>query len=329
MSAEPKSHHAPMTGLVPPAPAATDLHTHTLRSDGLLTPAQLAAAAASAGVRLLAITDHDTLAGVRELRQSGETPAGLQILPGIEINTVVRDRDHVAEGEVHVLGLGVDPDDDALEAALARQRDARRLRFEKMVGRLRALGMPIDAALETLPATTDEDALGRPRIARALMVCGHATSVSDAFDRHLSRGRPGYVPREGLGPADAIRAIRAAGGLASLAHFAEAPDQVAFLRELIDVGLNGLEVHYRAYDRPTVDALASVATDLRLVFTGGTDYHGDRETYAEAHAQLWVPSEVAVGLRAVLGGAATELGGPGTELNAPATASAELSSKAR
>jgi 3',5'-nucleoside bisphosphate phosphatase len=296
-----KRHHAPATGLVPPEPATLDLHTHTLRSDGILTPQELVAAAAAAGVRLLAITDHDTLAGVRELGASAEAPPGIEILPGIEINTVVSDRDHIMEGEVHILGLGVDPDDQALEDALALQRDARRIRFDKIVARLRELGMPIEAAIETLPATTDEDALGRPRVARALIAAGHALSVEDAFNRHLSRGRPAYVPREGLGPREAIGSIRAAGGLASLAHYAEAPTQLPFLRELIEMGLNGLEVHYRAYDLETVRMMRAIATNLGLTWTGGTDYHGDRETYAEAHAQLWNPPDVESGLRATLG----------------------------
>ena len=305
------SRHGAAAGFVPPAPALADFHTHTLRSDGILTPAELVSAAAAAGVKLIAITDHDTLAGVRELHASGETPAGLEVIPGIEINTVVIDRDHVLEGEVHLLGIGVDPDDDALEAALALQRDARRLRFEKMVGKLRDLGMPIEAALETLPATTDEDALGRPRIARALIEAGHAVSVEDAFNRHLSQGRAAYVPREGLGPRDALRAIRAAGGLASLAHYSEAPDHLDFLRELIDMGLNGLEVHYRAFDPDTVRTMRRIATDHRLVWTGGTDYHGDRETYAEAHAQFWNPPEVAKGIRDILGDGATRADPPG------------------
>ncbi len=279
------------------------MHTHTVRSDGLLTPAELVAAAAAAGLRLLAITDHDTLAGVRELRASGATPPGLEVIPGIEINTVAADRDHVLEGEVHILGLGVDPDDDALESALSLQRDARRIRFDKMVRRLRDLSMPIDAALETLPETTEDDALGRPRIARALIVAGHAVSVEDAFNKHLSRGRPAYVPRQGLGPAAALAAIRAAGGLASLAHYSEAPGQLPFMRELIELGLGGLEVHYRAWDLETVRMMRAVATNLGLVWTGGSDYHGDRETYAEAHAQLWNPPEVEAGLRAALGAA--------------------------
>lgn len=300
-SAKKGRHQPPFGGIVPPTPSIADFHTHTLRSDGILTPGELVRAAAAAGVRLLAITDHDTLAGVRELRRSGEIPEGLEVVPGIEINTVVGgDREHVSEGEVHVLGIGVDPDDEALEAALGRQRDSRRTRFDKMIVRLRDLGVPIDAALETLPTTTDEDALGRPRIARALIACGYAESVEDAFNRHLSRGRPAYVPREGLGPPDAIAAIRSAGGIASLAHYAEAPDNIAFLRELKDLGLNAIEVHYRAYNLQTVTTLMKIATDLRLLPTGGTDYHGDREAYAEAHAQLWIPDEIAEGVRSAL-----------------------------
>lgn len=293
MSAAEDRHHAGSTDFVPPSPSTIDLHTHTLRSDGILTPEELVAAAVAVGVRVLAITDHDTLAGVRELKRDGAIPAGLEVIPGIEINTVVENRDHVMEGEVHILGLGVDPDDDALEAALSRQRDARRLRFDRMVEKLRTQGVPIDKALETLPETTDEDALGRPRLARALIRCGYAESVEDAFRRHLSRGRPAYVPRQGLGPRDAIRAIREAGGLASLAHYAEASDHLAWLRALVEMGLNGLEVYYRAYDQVTVATLRGIALDLGLVMTGGTDYHGDRETYAEAHAELWVPPEVA------------------------------------
>ena len=310
MTSAEERHHAPASRFRPLSPATVDLHTHTLRSDGLLTPVELVTAAADAGVKLLAITDHDTLAGVRELRRDGTIPDGLEVVPGIEINTVVEDRGNVMEGEVHILGLGVDPNDEALEAALARQRDARRLRFDRMVEKLRAQGVPIDRALEGLPATTEEDALGRPRLARALIRCGYAQSVEDAFRQHLSRGRPAYVPRQGLGPREAIQAIRDAGGLASLAHYAEAPEHLLWMRALIDMGLNGLEVYYRAYDQETVATLRGIAEDLRLVMTGGTDYHGDRETYAEAHADLWVPPEVEAGVRTGLAASRVREGSP-------------------
>ena len=280
-----------------------DLHTHTARSDGLLEPSDLVIAAASTGVRLLAITDHDTLAGLREALAAGPLPGGLELLPGIELNAVV-DRPDLRESEVHVLGLGVDPNDDALETTLQRQRDRRRTRFERMVRRLAEVGLPIDDALEALPPTGDDDALGRPRAARAMIAKGYATSVEDAFARYLSRGRPGYVPRDGLGPVEAIRAIRAAGGLAALAHFSEAPDRLDVIDELRDAGLGGLEVHYRTFDAATVATMTEVAAGRRLVATGGSDYHGDRETYAAAHAQLWVPPAVEAPLRAAMAEAA-------------------------
>ena len=303
-----KDRHQVRSSWRPPAPSHIDLHSHTCRSDGLLTPGELATSAAAVGVTLLAITDHDTLAGVRELRASGGAPAGMEVVPGIELNSVITEPRSAGEDEVHVLGLGVDPDDEELEAALAQQRERRRARFELMVARLRQLGMSIDGALEAQQeerATTDDDALGRPRIARALIACGYATSVEDAFVKHLSIGRPAYVPRLGLNAVESIRAIRRAGGLASLAHYAEAPRNLGFLRELMDAGLNGLEVYYRSYDQGTVGLLKDVASRLGLVMTGGTDYHGDRETYAEAHAQLYVPDQVADGLRSATAGAAT------------------------
>ncbi len=296
----PRRHDPPATPVVPPAPSTIDLHSHTNRSDGLLEPAELARQAAAAGVRLLAITDHDTLAGVRSLRASGALPEGLKLLPGIELNAVVRDRPDLQESEVHVLGLGVDPDDDGLEATLAAQRTARRIRFERMVRRLRDIARPIDDALEALTPTDEDDALGRPRVARAMIAKGYVASVEEAFQRYLSKGRPGYVPRDGLGPIEAIRAIRAAGGLPSLAHFSEAPRRLDVIDELRAAGLGGLEVYYRTFDAPTVAAMESVAAARGLVATGGSDYHGDLGPYGPAHATLWVPPEVEGPLRAAM-----------------------------
>lgn len=283
--------------VVPPGPSTIDLHTHTRRSDGVLEPADLVAQAAAAGVRLLSITDHDTLAGYRALRAATDgIPAGLDLLPGVEINAVVARRNELWEGELHVLGFGMDPDDGVFEAALAGQRDQRRRRFERIVTRLREIGMPIDAEVAAIDPGTD-DALGRPTIARALIATGRAISVEDAFRRWLGRGMPAYMPRDGLGPVEAIAAIRAAGGLPVLAHFSEARERIAILRELVGHGLAGLEVHYRSFDRAAVASVATVAQELRLVATGGSDYHGDLGSYAETHAELWVPPEVGERLR--------------------------------
>jgi len=299
-------HAPPGEPVVPPAPSTIDLHTHTARSDGLLEPEVLLADAAAAGVRLIAITDHDTLAGVREVLAAKAVPPGLELLPGIELNAITSDRLDLRESEVHVLGLGVDPDDVGLERTLANQRRHRRHRFDRMVLRLAEIGRPIDDALEGLPMTDDDDALGRPRVARAMIAKGYVASVEEAFSTYLSRGRPAYVPREGLGPIEAIHAIRAAGGLPALAHFSEAPDRPDVLRELKDAGLAGLEVYYHSFDAATVASMAAVAAAASLVATGGSDYHGDLESYAAAHARLWVPPEVEAPLRAALAGSAAD-----------------------
>jgi hypothetical protein len=279
----------------PPSPSTIDLHTHTTRSDGVLEPAALVRAAAEVGVRLLALTDHDTLAGYREVVADEAVPAGLTLVPGVEINAIVTRDLGLWEGELHILGFGMDPRDEAFEATLAGQRARRRERFEHTVALLRELDLPIDAQLADITDSTDH-ALGRPTVARALIAAGHATSVQDAFTRLLGWGKPAYVPRTGLGPTGAIEAIRAAGGLPVLAHFCEAPARVDIVRELVEAGLGGLEVYYRSFDVATVAAVGEVARALDLAPTGGTDYHGDTGTYAEAHATLWVPPEVAAGI---------------------------------
>ena len=283
-----------------PFPSTVDLHTHSTRSDGVMAPVDLVAAAAACGVTYMALTDHDTLAGYREVIASGVVPPSLTLLPGVEINALVTKDLGLWEGELHILGFGMDPDDEAFEAALSAQRGRRRIRFERTVERLRELGLSIDAQVAAL-GTGDEDALGRPTVARALMAAGHATSVEDAFRRLLGYGCPAYVPREGLGPIEAIQVIRAAGGLAALAHFYEARARIEVVQELVEGGLRGLEVYYRSFDAATTKSVRKVAIELGLVQTGGSDYHGDLGTYAQSHAYLWIPASVADGVRAALG----------------------------
>jgi predicted metal-dependent phosphoesterase TrpH len=258
----------------------------------VLDPAALVQAASACGVTTLALTDHDTLAGYREVVFARVVPPGMTLLPGVEINALVTRDLGLWEGELHILGFGMDPDNAAFEAALAAQRAQRHIRFERTVDRLRELGLAIDAQVDAL-AHDGNDALGRPTIARALMAAGHAESVEDAFRRLLGHGCPAYVPRLGLGPVEAIATIRAAGGLPALAHFREAPEREDVVRELVEAGLGGLEVFYRTFDQDAVEAVGEVAARLRLVPTGGSDYHGDTGTYAQSHASLWVPPDAA------------------------------------
>jgi 3',5'-nucleoside bisphosphate phosphatase len=284
---------------VPPATGAgrsiVDLHTHTLRSDGILTPVELVQAVADAGITTLAITDHDTLAGVRDLVIGRAMPAPIELISGVEINALSRGIP-LQDGELHILGFGMDLDDEAFEARLSAQRAARRVRFERTVARLREIGLPIDEQVAGLDPG-DDDALGRPTIARALIAAGFAESVEDAFRRLIGWGGPAYVPREGMGPREAIEAIRSAGGVPVLAHFSEAPQQMPLLRELIAMGLAGLEVYYRTFLPETVTIVEAVARSLGLIATGGSDYHGDLMSYAEAHATLDVPASVAEAIR--------------------------------
>ncbi len=316
----PRGRRAPTIGrLVPPAPSQADFHAHTARSDGLLAPAELLAAAAAAGVRTLAVTDHDTLAGYREvvLPCAPPLPAGLAVIAGVEINATARDIPDLPDGELHVVGLGIDPADDAFEALLDAQRGARRRRFERMVARCARSGCR-GRQLANLDRV-DEEALGRPTIARALVAAGFAADVPDAFARLVGSGKPGYVRREGMSPREALAAIRAAGGLPVLAHFALAPQRAALVRDLIEAGLGGIETHHRSFDAATVTAMEAVATQHRLVPSGGTVCHGDAGSYADAFGESWIPEESTSAVLAALarrprrlaGMTARELPGPG------------------
>jgi predicted metal-dependent phosphoesterase TrpH len=286
-------HTPPLDPVLPSGPSPIDLHTHSLRSDGTLEPRVLVEAAAAAGVRLLAITDHDDLTAYRELTAAGapELPDGLELVPGVEINCLTGSQPDVWEGELHVLGFGIQSDDAAFEDLLTRQRRGRRIRFERTLGILRRAGMSVDVAAERLdPGATK--ALGRPTVARLLIASGYVGSVDEAFKRWLGRGCPAYVPREGVGPVRAITAIRAAGGLPVLAHFGEAEAHQALVRDLQVVGLGGLEVYYRTFDREHVESVGRVADELGLVKTGGSDFHGDTGSYADVHTATWVPEVV-------------------------------------
>lgn len=287
-------------------PNRVDLHCHTSRSDGVLAPQQLYSAMRECGLRLAAISDHDTLAGYRELAAldlGTVDGAGPRLIPAVEINSVADPQllamgVELEEGELHVLGLGVDPDDEVFENALVEQRGGRRRRILLMIDRLRELDYPIDEQMAT--ALASEEAIGRPHVARALVAAGHAASVQDAFDRYIDRKGPAYVPRQGLFTRQAIDAIRAAGGLPVLAHYPAAPEQPDLIDLLVGWGVAGLEVYYRRFEPDTVTRMQELAERRSLVATGGSDYHGDTMSYAEAQETTYVPEAVGDSLLAAL-----------------------------
>lgn len=242
-----------------------DLHTHSTASDGLLTPAELARAAHAAGLTTIALTDHDTTEGVAEAQATGQS-LGLEVIPGVEINTDLR-----AGGEAHVLGYFVRVADPAFQDALRVRRTDRADRGQRMVAQLRKIGIPI--TWEQVLRHAD-GAVGRPHVAAALIDLGVVQSVGEAFDTYLARGKPGYVSRMPYAPEDAIALIRRAGGVASLAHPAYIASLDALLPKLVAAGLTGLETYYGQYNHENVAYLSDLADRFGLIPTGGSDYHG-------------------------------------------------------
>lgn len=250
-----------------PVASTVDLHTHSTASDGLYPPGTLVALARDAGLRVIGLVDHDTTAGLATAMAAGER-LGVTVIPGIEINTDLPGQ----RAEAHMLGYFIDFEQPEFQRSLSVLREARALRGQRMVQRLRDLGL--DVTWERVRELAD-GAVGRPHVARALLEKGYVTSVSDAFDRYIGPGRPAYIPRYKLAPQDAVRLIRSVLGVPALAH----PAYITGLEDelvpsLVAAGLQGLECYYGQYDAATVERLLAVADTRGLIPTGGSDYHG-------------------------------------------------------
>jgi predicted metal-dependent phosphoesterase TrpH len=242
-----------------------DLHTHTTASDGHLAPADLVREAWTAGVRVLAVTDHDTVAGIAEARRAaGEF--GLTHITGIEMTAVEDGR------EVHVLGYFFDTASPALARCLGEQREARRVRVRAMGARLAEAGVPVDVE-RLLAEAPPARAVGRPALAAALVAAGHARAMHEAFDRWLAEGRPGWVAREGPALRDVVDLLHGASGIASLAHpvLYGRDDEIPRWRE---AGLDAIEVWHSEHTAATSDRYLALARRLDLLATGGSDFHG-------------------------------------------------------
>jgi len=244
-----------------------DLHVHTTASDGQYPPGELLRKAWEAGVRVVGVTDHDTVEGLAE---AGEEAArlGARLVPGIELSAFVQGR------EAHVLGHFIDPGWPRLRELAGFLRRQRETRMVGMLERLDALGIPVSLA-EVVAASGGEN-LGRPHLARVLIERRVVRSVREAFDRFLSVGKPAYVERYRLSTEDAIALIREAGGVATLAHAFSSGVNRAELVLLKGQGLEGLEVAHSCHPPQAVEALRRIAEELDLVPTAGSDYHGER-----------------------------------------------------
>jgi len=249
-----------------------DLHLHTTASDGTLTPRQLVARVVRAGIRVLSVTDHDTMAGVAETAEAA-APHGVEVLPGIEITAVLDRRD------VHMLGYFLDAAPPGLEEFLVGQRDDRVARVRKMAVLLAGCGMPIDIDRLIEVGRSERRSLARPLVAQALVVAGHVASVPEAFDRWIGDGRPAYVARQGAAPTEVVQIVARAGGVAALAH----PGLLGhddLIPSLVDAGLEAIEVYHSEHDIAAQRRYLNVARGHGLAVTGGSDYHGEEHRRA-------------------------------------------------
>lgn len=244
-----------------------ELHSHSTASDGDLDPAELVAHARAAGITTLALTDHDTVAGLDAAVTAGRRH-GVQLLPGIELTV------GVPHGSMHLLAYLPSTAPAGLEERLAELRRMREERIRDIVGRLDALGVPV--TWESVAGHAD-GTLGRPHVAAALIAAGHVASRKEAFDVWLADGRPAHVPQRGLDPREAVGLVRECGGCPVLAHPASLALPVrhlsSFVQQLGAWGLAGIEVHRPEHRPEQRDAYAGIAKRLHLIPCGGSDFH--------------------------------------------------------
>ena len=276
-----------------------DLHTHSNASDGSFTPRELVAYAQRRGAAALALTDHDTLAGLEEALQAG-TEFGLEIIPGLEISA------QYAGGTMHILGYLFNRADPNLNRELLILQQARRERNPKIIKKLQGYGIPITQ--EQIAALAPGQ-IGRPHIAQALLQLKAVSSLEEAFQKYLRKGALAYVEKFRFPPKKAISLIRRAGGIAVLAHpFTLSTGSIQELRALIlglkEEGLKGLEVYYSEHTSEQTRQYRDLAEEMGLLCTGGTDFHGankEKVDLLSGYGDLKIPYELLQKLKAQAG----------------------------
>jgi len=245
------------------------LHTHSTASDGTLSPSELLQAAKDAGLEAIALTDHDTTGGLAEAMGKANA-LGIEFIPGCELSVVS------PFGNMHILGYWIPAQDSKLSRALETLRFRRHERNHLIMAKLDALGM--EMSYEDVLAVAGGDAVGRPHIARVMHEKGYVNSVNEAFRIYLDSDGKAYVPKEKLGPRQAIELLKSVNATVVLAHpfllGLQSPDLRGVARQLRDYGLDGLEAYYTMHRRDQTETYLRIARDLGLLVTGGSDFHG-------------------------------------------------------
>ncbi len=275
-----------------------DLHTHSTASDGSLTPVELVQAAKKAGLEAIALTDHDTAAGLAQAMAEGER-LGLEVVPGCELSVSSK------LARMHILGLWLPPNPEKLNTALSNLREHRHNRNHIIIGRLNELGL--DITYEEVKAFANgsgsddmvEGSVGRPHIAGILLEKGLVNSVKDAFNRYLGARGKAYAPKKILSAADAVGLLKAEGAIVIMAHpfqFGLGKDQL--MEEIIrlkELGMDGIEVYYNDHSPSQIKTLLKIAERFDLAVSGGSDFHGDAKPdikLGTGRGNMFVPLEV-------------------------------------
>ena len=248
-----------------------DLHTHSNRSDGTFEPAEMVRLAAERALDVVALTDHDTTDGLAEALATGSV-VGVEVVPGVEFSA------EFDGNSVHVLCYWMDTQDAALQLELGRLREDRFRRGELMVGKLQDLGLPV--AFQRVRAIAGDATIVRPHIAQAMVEAGVVATEKEAFERYIGDGGPAHVAKHALDPVNAVALIDGAGGVCALAHPGMWGDQSSVPVELIErmaaAGMRGLEVDHPDHPPEMRERYRTVAGELGLIATGGSDCHGTR-----------------------------------------------------
>ena len=243
-----------------------DIHMHSTASDGCLSPIELVRKSAELGVTIIALTDHDTVDGIAPALAAAKAFPWLKVIPSVEIST------DIPHGEAHVLGYFIDYTDHELLVRLEGMRNSRRERGQKMVAKLRNLGVNIE--WQRVQEIAGSGSIGRPHIAQAMLEEGYTASIKEAFTNYIGRGSLAYVERQKMTPLEAVEIILRAKGLPVLAHPLTINDPEAMVIKLKKAGLVGIEAYYDGYTADEVSRLVSLANRHNLIATGGSDYHG-------------------------------------------------------
>jgi predicted metal-dependent phosphoesterase TrpH len=249
-----------------------DLHTHTTASDGMFSPTVNVQLAKEAGLAAVAITDHDTVAGISEALEAGQS-YDILVVPGVEISTAAFGKD------IHILGYGFSPSDPVFLERLLKLRNVRNTRNDEILANLGQLGMNISLdELESVAgkSRSSDGSVGRPHIAQVLVDKGFVSSIKEAFDRYLGEGKPAFASPRRILPSDAILWIHDAGGVAVIAHPGLYADD-ALVLSLLDAGADGLEAFHSDHDPDMEKRYEQWVSSRGKLVTGGSDFHGKKD----------------------------------------------------